>query len=256
MRIDAAAYLGAWPFRAVEGGLRGLEAMLEEEGLTGALVSPLAGLFHTDPALANDRLLRSLRGRRSLWAVPASNARLADCHLEIERLSHRRQVRGVRLAPAFHGYPAAEAADALRTAARCGLAAVIQLRVQDARGQPPGLHVSDLPLGDALALAEAVPEARVVIAGAKLAELGELSRLQARPDLWLDISHLDGLDCLARACDAIGDERLLFATCWPFFYARAARLKVEEAELSPQARARLLGGNAVRAFGLPVEVVD
>jgi predicted TIM-barrel fold metal-dependent hydrolase len=252
MRIDAAAYLGPWPFRSIEGTLAGLLAMRRELGLDGAVVSPLPALFHTDPAEANARMLRQIRGRPGLWAAPVVSLRLADATRYLEELASNPQVRAVRLAPGFHTWPVAQAEEALTVLARHGLAAIVQLRMQDERSHPATTFLPPVPIDEVIALAERVPSARVVIAAARSGEIeGERgARIRAVPNLWLDISHLDGLSCLGRARDAVGAERLLLATSWPFFYARAALLKTQEEGLSAADVAMVMGGNAATVFRL------
>jgi predicted TIM-barrel fold metal-dependent hydrolase len=255
MRIDAATYLGAWPFRAnVEGTPAHLLAMMKEISVEQALVSSLPALFHLDPTPANDALLRQVRGRRGLWAVPVINPRLADATAQVACLGGSEQVRGVRLAPSLQGYPPEQARAVVETAAAYGLTTVIQLRMQDERSHPVAFQVPPLPLAEVAALAARVPEARVVVAAARMGEIENretAARLRDLPNLWVDISHLDGLGCIRRASAAVGTHRLLFATSWPFFYAHSALLKTRDAELPPQDLAAIMGGNAVKAFALP-----
>ncbi|MBE9566691.1 MAG: hypothetical protein IMF16_08070, partial [Proteobacteria bacterium] len=68
--------------------------------------------------------------------------------------------------------------------------------------------------------------------------------------LWLDISHFDGLACVKQACEAVGAERLLFSTNYPFFYARSAALKIQEEELARGQAQAVTAGNALMAFGI------
>ena len=256
MRVDAAAYLGAWPFRNVEGTVRGLLTMMRELALDGALVSPMPALFHTDPADANEHLLRSLKGRPNLWAAPIVNLRLADATKYTDELARRPQVRAVRFAPGFHGYSVSQAKQALEVLAERDAAAVIQLRMQDERSHPVTTFIPAVPIEEVVSLAESAPAARVVVAAARLGEIESsenAGRMRALPKLWVDISHLDGLGCIGRAREAVGAARLLFATSWPFFYARSALLKSEGAELSPRDVAMLMSGNAVNAFGLATD---
>jgi predicted TIM-barrel fold metal-dependent hydrolase len=253
MRVDAAAYLGAWPFRNVEGTVGGLLTMMQGLELDQAVVSPMPALFHTDPADANEQLLRSLKGRRNLWAAPVVNLRLADGKKSIDELARRPQVRAVRLAPGFHGYPAAQVREVLEVLAERDLAAVIQLRMQDERSHPVTTFIPPVPVEEVIALAESAPAARVVVAATRLGEIeaGERAgRIRALQNLWIDISHLDGVGCLGRAREAVGAARMLFATSWPFFYARSALLKVDEAELPADDIEMMMGGNAAKVFRL------
>jgi predicted TIM-barrel fold metal-dependent hydrolase len=252
MKIDAAAYLGPWPFRNIEGTRRGLTTMMQELGLDGALVSPMPAFFHTDPADANEQMLRQIRGRQRLWAAPIVNLRLADGPRYIEGLARNAQVRAVRLAPGFHSYPVSQAREALEALAQHNLAAIVQLRMQDERSHPATTFIPPVPVDEVIALAESVPAARVVIAAARSGEIeGERgARIRALPNLWVDISHVDGLSCLGRAREAVGGKRLLMATSWPFFYARSALLKMQEEGLPAEDVEMILGGNAEEVFAL------
>ena len=252
MRIDAAAYLGPWPFRNIEGTMRGLSAMMTELGLDGALVSPMPAFFHTDPVDANEHMLRQIAGRQGLWAAPIVNLRLADGVRSIEELARNPQVRAARLAPGFHSYPVSEARRALEALAERGLAAIVQLRMQDERSHPATTFIPPAPIEEVIDRAESVPAARVVIAAARSGEIDGKhgARIRALPNLWADISHIDGLDCLSRARDAVGAGRLLLATSWPFFYARSTMLKTEEEGLTAEEVAKMRGGNAAEVFGL------
>jgi len=252
MRIDAAAYLGPWPFRNIEGTMRGLSAMMAELGLDGALVSPMPAFFHTDPADANEHMLRQIKGRQGLWAAPIVNLRLADATRSIEELARNPQVRAVRLAPGFHTYPVPQAREALGVLAQRDLAAIVQLRMQDERSHPATTFIPPAPVDEVIGLAECVPAARVVIAAARSGEIdGERgARIRALPNLWVDISHIDGMSCLGRAREAVGARRLLLATSWPFFYAHSNLLKTQEDGLPPGDVQMIVGGNAADVFRL------
>ena len=251
MSVDAAAYVGAWPFRSIEGTVADLAGMMRANLVKQAVVSPLDGFFYTDPGPANRRLLRRLAGRRRIWGAPIISLRMADWRAQLEALAEKRQVRAVRLAPAFHGYKVAEAQEAAELAAKHGLTVVVQMRVEDERHHPPFVKLPGVALGDVVALAAAAPRARVVASAARLGEvLGDAEHIRQLKNLWLDVSHLDGLECVKQARDAVGARRLVFATCWPFFYARSAVLKVDEAELSARDKAGIMMGNAEAAFGL------
>ncbi len=253
MRVDAAAYLGPWPFRNIEGTVRGLAATMKELALDQALVSPMPALFYTDTEPANDELLRRLKGRPNLWAAPVVNLRMADAKRHIEQLARHPQVRAVRFAPGFHGYPVSQINTVFDSLAGHNLAAVIQLRMQDERSHPPTTFVPPAPIEEVISLAESAPAARIAAAAARQGEVENSShaeRIRALPNLWLDTTHLDGVGCIRRACEAVGAEKLLFGTLWPFFYARSALLKAEEAQLPPAEMNLLMGGNAAKVFGL------
>lgn len=249
MIVDAAVYLGSWPFRALEGTVGGLSRLTRTNRINHALVSQFEGLFHTDPASANARLLKSIEGKRALWAAPVLNLRMPDWEHHLTALAEHPQVRALRLAPGFHGYPVADARPAILRAAELERATIVQVRFQDERHHPPVSHMQPAPMDDVVALAAACPRARVVASGARLRDiLDQAQHIQQLRNLWMDTSHLDGLACVKDACAAVGAKRLLFSTCWPFFYARSAFLKVEEAEIPEREREAIMGRNAEPIF--------
>jgi len=251
MIVDAATYLGPYPFRDVTGAPAGLTRMMREHAVAVSIASPLDGLFHQDPEAANQRLMRAIKGRGSIFAAPIVNVRLADWRSRIELMGRDPQVRAIRIAPAFHGYPAAETRHAAECAAECDLAVTVQLRMADERFHPSFLDLPATPLPDIIALAAETPNVRWVASAARMAEIQQSApQIEPLHNLWLDTSHIDGLDCIQRASAAVGIERLLFSTCWPFFYAKSAFLKIGEAGLSSEQSSRLLGGNAAAAFRL------
>ena len=251
MTIDAAAYLGRWPFRDVAGTPAGLSRVMRGNDVAQAVVSPLDALFYQDPEGPNQRLMRAITGKPALVAAPIVNLRMADWRQRIERMAEQPQVRAVRLAPTFHGYAIAEARDLALSAAQCDLAVAVQLRMLDERFHPPFLELSPTPLPEVVALAGETPEVRWVVSAVRLTEIQQSAeQIEPLSNLWLDISHIDGLDCIQRACAALGADRLLFSTCWPFFYARSAFLKLEEAQLLREQLGRVMAENAAQAFGL------
>jgi predicted TIM-barrel fold metal-dependent hydrolase len=227
--------------------------MMRAEHIRQALLSPFEGIFHQDPVAANERLLRRISGKAGLYAGPVVNPLISDWRDQLAHLCGQRQVRAVRLAPGFHGYAVDAARDVVAEAARRGLATIVQTRIEDERHhRAPPQRVQEAPLGDIVALAAALPRARVIAAGAYLAEvLRQPDHVRQLRNLWLDVSHIDGLSCLREARDAVGARRLLFATSWPFFYARSATLKVDEAKLPQRDVESICARNAKAAFGLP-----
>ena len=116
---------------------------------------------------------------------------------------------------------------------------IVQTKFQDRRHHPSVSNMPEVPLDQVLDLAASLPKARLVVAAAHFVELTrEAERIKALPNLWLDLSHLDGLECLARSVQAVGARKLLFATCWPFFYAASAWLKVADKRGRPRGRRR------------------
>jgi hypothetical protein len=74
----------------------------------------------------------------------------------------------------------------------------------------------------------------------------------AAGNVWLSCEP--GETLLGAVVDALGDDRLLYASDYPHWdseFPESARALRERGDLSTEARARILGGNAQRFFGLP-----
>jgi len=258
-RIDASAFLGRWPFRPIEGTVAGLTRMMRANDISHTLVSPFEGLFYADPEPANEELLRQIARRRNpsrrpagkLWAAPILNLRIADWREQVKALARNPQVRAVLVAPTFHGYEVSACGEAARVAASHGLALMVQVRLEDERHHSPILDLPAASVKEIVSVAASVPKARIVISAARLVEVLQVAPRASRlGNLWFGISHFDGLECIQRACQAVGAKRLLFSTSWPFFYAKSGVLKVEEAEVAVPWRGAVFGDNARRAFAL------
>jgi predicted TIM-barrel fold metal-dependent hydrolase len=249
--MDASAFLGRWPFRPIEGTVAGLARMMRANEISHALVSPFEGLFYADPEPANEELLSKIAGRKGLWAAPIINLRIAEWREQMARLVRSRQVRAYRLAPTFHGYQVTECAEAAREAARLRRALMVQVRLEDERHLSPILELPPASVKEVVGIARSVPRAMIVVSAARLPEvLGVAEKVKRLRNLWFDMSHFDGLECMRQACKAVGAKRLLFSTSWPFFYARSAVLKVEEAGLRRSEQQAVWGVNGRRVLEL------
>lgn len=249
--VDASAFLGPWPFRPTWlGDAEALSNALGRHGIGTCLVAPTAALLVDDPAAANRELIEAAGRCPALEPVAAWNPSMPNAADAVAAAQAAGAV-AVKLTPGYHDYELdaealAPALDALEAAR---LPACIQLRVEDQR--QARLLVPDVPVEDALALAEARPGIRWVLCGGHTPELlGMADRLAAAGNVWAEVSHADGVACLERLAGALPADRLLFATHMPFFYPEANVLKLVESDLLLDVRDALLWRNAAELFGL------
>jgi len=126
---------------------------------------------------------------------------------------------------------------------------IIQLRVNDTRSHHPLMQVPDVPAADVIAAAEKTQQVNIVLGGIKWGEAdGNVEKITALPNLWLDISQMETMDGLRRIIDACGTGRLLFGTHAPFFYIRSAIIKLDEAQLSDEEHECITKQNGERIF--------
>jgi predicted TIM-barrel fold metal-dependent hydrolase len=242
---DASAFVGDWPFRHLpQRSPEALEVRLAQEGIKRALVSPLSGLFHTDPQPANAEWGGRLQNSAFFHFVPVLNPTLPGWERALHACRPRWSAVAVRVFPNYHGYRPSD--EALRTFAQAtaelSLPLFIQLRMQDARSMHPRSVVPDVDWREVLSLAGACPDATFVVAGANWSEASQIQE-QDLPNLYLVNSHMESLDGLRRFVDQFGTKRLLFGTHAPLFTPTSARLKVELARLTIQQRYAIVEGN-------------
>ncbi|MPZ82310.1 MAG: hypothetical protein GEV28_18690 [Actinophytocola sp.] len=225
--IDVSCFVGPGPLVARPLSTpEAVEALLRREGVTGAGVSPMAGLFGSDPA-ANDELVRSPFFR----PIPIVDPRWANVTAHLDR--YRRQgCPAVRISPGSHGYRAADAGGLKRTCGSLGLVLVLQMRVADPRNLPKGLRLGEVDVDDAIRLALVVPAVPMVVAGARAGELSAVLTASAE-SVCADLSLAEEPDVLRRAVAAHGARRLLVGTHAPFLTPAAARQKLAAAGLPP-----------------------
>ncbi len=251
--MDVNAYTGNWPFRPLPGSTpQGLLALLNAEGIGQALVSSIAGIFHDEPQLANERLCQALRDFPNLTPVAVLNPRLSNWRRNLDVCCEKYHIPALKLHPNYHRYDLNQddAGALLKAAGEMDLSVIIQLRVQDMRAQSPLGSVPDVDVADAINAARTHPEARFVIGAIRWGEAtSKAEEIVELPNLWIDISHIEYTDGLRRVIELYGTRQLLFGTHAPFFVVRSAILKLREAELSEEERRAITSGNACEVFG-------
>lgn len=237
--IDVSCFVGPGPLTAPELSTPdAVELLLRREGVTRAGVSPMAGLFRSDPA-TNDAVM-ALQGFYA--PIPIIDPRWPNL------ATHLRFYRGkgcvaVRITPGSHGYLAADAVSLKEACGALNLALILQMRVADPRNLPPDLDLPQVDVSDATTLAQAAPNVTMIVAGARVPEI---STILSASSVLADISLAEEPDVLTRAVTAHGADRLLIGTHTPFLTPCAARQKLMAANLTPADREAVSWRNAER----------
>lgn len=167
MIFDVNAWVGVWPFRSLRDNTPDtLIARLDRAGVDRAAVSQLEAVFHRNPQPANEKLAHAaskypdrLLPMATINPIfPKWEQDLAVCH---ESLG----MRGVRLFPQYHDYPAdgTAAREAAAACAERNLPVAIHHRIEDVRQRhwmDPGGMVD---LDQIAALIAGVPQATFII---------------------------------------------------------------------------------------------
>lgn len=235
--IDVSCFVGPGPLVAPDlSAPQAVARLLRREGVITAGVSPMAGLFDSDPT-ANDDVMAL---PKYFAPIPIVDPRWPNLAAYL-RIYRDQGCVAVRITPGSHGYLAAAAADLKRACGSLGLTLILQMRVADPRNLPPDLDLPQVDVADATALAQAAPEVTMIVAGARVPELPAIltaSRVLA------DLSLAEEPDVLTRAVAAYGASRLLIGTHAPFLTPAAARQKLVAATLTPADREAVSWKNA------------
>lgn len=249
MILDAACWLGRWPFWEVEPDTAAeLVARQASRGISLSCVAALEAAFYVDPRPANLRLFRELRTHPTLDPVAVLNLGLAHWPDAFRHYTRRYGCRQVRLMPAFHGYRLDHpAVDELCAAAAAAHVAVgVQIRLIDAAAPPMLAPLPVLELEPLLAFAARHPRATFLALGATF---DEAVHLRPARNLLLELSHVEHLETLDSLLARLPAERLVLGTHTPLQVTSAALAKLRAARASAEAKARIAGGNLARWLG-------
>jgi uncharacterized protein len=250
MIFDVNASVGHWPFQALEAETPArLAAILSRAGISKALVSSIDAVLLPAPDRENERLFRLLRGREHLIPVPVVNPLLPQWRDTVRKYAAR--TPAVKAYPDYHGYPLSDGcvAELMRELTQRGLALILPLRIEDERSHHPLMKVPAVPTDDILSLARAFPRVTVACCCPYRQEAAAL--LKGPPNVYVDISMIDGLDPIQAIVKQASPTRVLFGSHAPFLCAESAVLKVNESDISGGDRRRILWENARCVLRLP-----
>ena len=251
MIVDVNVSLGRWPFQRLAPATPGrLRHHLAREGIAEAWVSAVESVLHPDPDVTDEPLARRLRGHDGLHFVKTVNPLLAGAAEGLGRWVEAFGLRAVRLVPNYHQVSLADdrARAVMRQARRRRLAVLVQMRIEDERGQYPLMKVPGVPCDEVVRLARAFPRVPIV---ALCAYFREAAALAAAPNVHLDLSFMETLDTLASALAAVPARQIVFGSHTPFLCTRSAVLKLTAADIPARARRAIAAGNAARIFRAP-----
>ena len=247
--IDANVWLGRWPIRDLPlAEPAALAAKLKANGVTRAFASSLDALLHKDIAAVNAKLAATCREFPIFEAFGAVNPTLPKWEADVEACA-KLQMRGIRLIPAYHGYGLDDPrfVEALKLATSHKLAVQITFNMEDVRTMNRLMTVTQ---PDIAPLAAAMKE----VSGAKVMLLNWLLNMSGKPVLRLfkdtgvvfDIGSLEGISAIESALLELPVEKLCFGSYAPVFYHEAAKLKLQESELTAAQLAAITHENAKR----------
>jgi len=250
--IDAATFVGAWPFYSGgRGEARDLLEMMDREGIAHALVSPLNSVLLKDPEEGNEGLWRAVGAAQGrLLPVPCVNPVYPGWREVLERCAARGAV-GLRLHPNYHGY-AVNGEPVKTLACECAaqhLLLVITVRMQDERQHHPAARVGAVKIPEIAELIRCAEEQlSVLVSFARLPEIMAMTRLAGRERLpYCDLAGVQGPESMWDQLTAAGmSGSLVFGSGWPLQYEQVALAKARLMAMEDAVRSGVLHGNVER----------
>lgn len=256
MIVDGNTFIGNWAFRRLrKNDTASVVGMLDQFGLDKACVASADAILYRNSHAGNEKLFEETRGyEERLWLLATLNPLYAGWERDLARCVGM-GFRGLRLYPCYHGYEldSKEAGAIIDAAAEAGLPVTLPCRVEDIRQRHWMDTAKDLEPGRVLQAAEAHPKATFVLTEAILGwapEADEWRRARA-VNFFVELSRMTsvlGKD-IKVAVDALGAERVVFGTGFPFKTPSPAFLKLQALDADDRAKMLIAGGNAERLFG-------
>lgn len=257
MATDIAAFVGAYPFRAVDVTRADhLVREMDRVGIDRAWVGHLGAFLHSDPRSANEELAREVRPHRDrLLPVPTVRAGLPQWERDLQAAVEW-EAPAVRIFPQYDGCdPAGGAArEVTVAAAERRLAVVLTVRFEDVRQRHPLDAAGDLQPSTVRALARLDRRVRLAVCAADRAFVEEvhfgLTADEARRVVW-DVSWIWGPpeDHLALLLETIGADRFVLGTSMPLRIPEASLVKLELLDVAKHVKEAILDRNLASWLG-------
>lgn len=241
--VDVHQHSGPWPFAGKWGGIEQNLRYMERRGLDAAIISSTEAIVD-DMVAGNRRLAEDIADHDSLYAYLTVNPRYLDLS--------RREIETYRDVPRFVGFKVhtSYSATGMGEPRMADLFALLE-----AESKPLLIHTWGAGAVRSLAgLAQRHPRLPIVIAHAGGDAWREaIEAAQHALNLYLDFAiSSPERGRIERAIAALGPERVMFGSDATLFDPLYMLSCFAEAEIAAQDRALVMGGNALRVFGIVV----
>jgi len=258
MIVDVNAYLGHFAFRRLRHNTaESLLSLMDAKGIDKAVVSSAAAVTYRNAQAGNEEVAEQVHGHRDrLIPFAVINPFYAGWQDDLKICGDEFGMTGLRLYPKWHNYSLSGPCcrDLVDTATKRGMVISIPLRAEDNRQRSWLLNVPDIPLGEIVALVQAHPQARFLLANGAGYTNSPLGRANnGLPSNYaIELSRLSALlaNEVGRLIANLGAERVMFGTGMPFNYPDPALVKLEVLDATELDKEKIRSQNAMRWLGL------
>ena len=256
MIIDCNAFIGNFAFRRLRrNDTAGVLGMMDQFGIDRACVASADAILYKDCQAGNEKLFEETRGHDDrFWLYATLNPAYAGWQRDLATCVEL-GFRAVRLYPYYHDYTfdSPEAGALIDAAAEAGLVVSVPCRVVDLRQRHWMDATENLDPRQALDVAEAHPKARFLLTESILSwpEGSDSWKRMRGLRFHVEMSRMASVlqRSIQAAIEALGPERVLFGTGFPFKAPSPALLKVQVLDADERAKSRISGLNAAELFG-------
>ncbi len=251
MITDSNANLGNWPFRRM--CYNTPDSLLERLGranIDRAWVVSMEAALYKDCHAANEPLAEAVADYEALRPLATINPNFPAWQRDLSECVEKLGFRAVRTYPNYQQYGLDQPVfdDLLSAAEELGIFVSVAVRMTDERHHHPLCMVPPVdltPLPDVAAKHADVP---ILLVNAKNNDLTPLvERTQGLPNVFFELSHIEGMGGVEELGRKLGLEQLLFGTHAPYYYPESAILKVtRECRFTQDELQAILHGNAQR----------
>lgn len=253
--IDAHTFIGNWAFRRLRrNDTAGLIGMMDQFGIAKACVASADAILYRDSHDGNKKLYDETRAHAERFLLYATlNPSYAGWQRDLKQCVDL-GFKALRLYPIYHGYTleSAECLAIIDAATEAGLPVSFQCRVEDLRQRHRMDVLDNLDPERVLALAEQRPNTTFILLESILSwprDSDYWKRMHALP-FYVEYSRMTsvlGKD-IETMVGALGPERVLLGTGFPFKTPSPAFLKLQCLNADDEAKRSIAGTNLQRLF--------
>lgn len=258
MKIDINGYIGVWPFRQCRyHTLEDIQHVHKNNGIVRGYISSLQSIFWSDPMRSEERLAADLAGS-NYGQICTANPTLPQVERYIEEAVARFGIKAVRICPGYHGYHLDDPAvmEPLRRAlCRHGLPLYITVQLEDPRLEYI-VRAREIQVPELRAAADLLADVKILYDFMQAGDLEVMADLiNNRDNVYADTAGFRGpAGVLEYILEHVDSRKLLYGSAYTLYTLRSSLSCIEQARVSDEVKAQILGENALAFFEGPLQI--